>query len=113
MAESPAPGPEVLARLAAVIEQRRSADPERSYVARRLAQGRHRIAKKLGEEAVECALAAVDGAPETLVAESADLLFHLLILWAACGVAPEQVFAELARREGTSGLDEKRARRAE
>lgn len=107
------PGPEVLARIAAVVEARRGADPAQSYVARRLAQGRHQVAKKMGEEAVECALAAVDGGPDALVAESADLLFHLLILWAACDVAPARVYAELARREGTSGLDEKRRRRAE
>jgi phosphoribosyl-ATP pyrophosphohydrolase len=106
-------GPEVLARISAVIAQRRGADPARSYVARRLGQGRHQVAKKLGEEAVECALAAVDGSDDALVAESADLLFHLLILWAACDVAPDRIYAELARREGTSGLDEKRQRRAE
>jgi len=100
----------VLDRLFAVIESRRGGDPETSYVARRLAQGRVKVAQKLGEEAVETALAAVAESREALIGESADLLFHLLILLAASDVRPEEVYAELARREGLSGLDEKRAR---
>ena len=101
---------EVLARLFAVIEQRRGGDPAKSYVAKRLGQGTHRIAQKLGEEAVECALAAVDGGHDEVISESADLLFHLMILWADLGIKPAEVYAELAKREGTSGLDEKRSR---
>ena len=101
---------DVLARLFAVIEQRRGGDPSKSYVAKRLGQGTHKIAQKLGEEAVECALAAVDGGKDAVVSESADLLFHLMILWADAGIKPEEVYAELAKREGVSGLDEKRAR---
>lgn len=102
--------PDALARLFAVIEQRRGGDPAKSYVAKRLGQGTHKIAQKVGEEAVECALAAVDGGKNDLVSESADLLFHLMILWADAGIKPEDVYAELAKREGVSGLDEKRAR---
>ena len=101
---------EIIARLFAVIESCRGGDPETSYVAKRLGQGTHKIAQKLGEEAVECALAAVDGGPDEVTAESADLLFHLLLLWASVGVSPEDVFAELARREGISGIAEKNAR---
>lgn len=101
---------EILARLYAVIEKRRDGDPAKSYVAKRLSQGTHKIAQKVGEEAVECALAAVDGGRDALVSESADLLFHLLILWADAGIKPADVYAELAGREGVSGHDEKRSR---
>ena len=108
---SDSPG-DVLARLFAVIEQRRdSGDPATSYVARRLAEGTPRIAQKLGEEAVETVIAALCGGREAVVNESADLLLHLLMVWADAGVAPEEVLAELERRFGTPGLDEKAARR--
>ena len=100
----------ILDELAAVIAARRGADPDDSYVARVLARGPARAAQKLGEEAVETAIAAARGEREAVVAESADLLFHLLLLWAAVGVAPDDVYAELARRRGTSGLAEKAAR---
>ncbi len=109
---SDSPG-DVLARLFAVIEQRRdSGDPETSYVARRLAEGTPKIAQKLGEEAVETVIAAVGGDRQEVVNESADLLLHLLMVWADAGVVPEDVLAELERRFGTSGLDEKAARNA-
>ncbi|RMF10805.1 MAG: phosphoribosyl-ATP diphosphatase [Alphaproteobacteria bacterium] len=108
MSESDA---EVLGRLARVIESRKGGDPEASYVARLFSKGRHRIAQKVGEEAIETALAAVDGSPDEVAAESADLLFHLMVLWADMGLAPEDVFARLAEREGTSGLDEKKSRK--
>ena len=101
-----------LDRLFSVIEQRRGADPNASYTASLLAEGPARAAQKLGEEAVETALAAVDptaGRP-AVAAESADLLYHLLVLWAATGVAPTDVWNELDRRAGTSGLAEKAAR---
>ena len=111
MAADSAGGAAVLDRLYAVIESRRGGDPERSYVARRLGQGTARIAQKVGEEAVETAIAAVGGDTGAVVEESADLLFHLMILWADSGIAPERVYAALADREGVSGLDEKRARR--
>ncbi len=100
----------VLDRLFVVIEARRGGDPERSYVARRLSQGTAKIAQKVGEEAVETAIAAVGGDADSVTEESADLLFHLMILWADAGVTPDRVWSALARREGISGLDAKRAR---
>ncbi|HJU20763.1 MAG TPA: phosphoribosyl-ATP diphosphatase [Stellaceae bacterium] len=110
----PAPSEEalgaVLDRLWRIVEGRRGADPETSYTARLFASGRARIAQKLGEEAVEAIIAAIADRPSDLVAESADILYHLLVLWADAGVSPDKVAAELARREGRSGLDEKRAR---
>jgi phosphoribosyl-ATP pyrophosphohydrolase len=99
-----------LDRLWQVIEARRGADPESSYTAHLFSRGRAKIAQKLGEEAVEAVIEGVGNNPAALVGESADLLYHLLVLWAAAGVSPADVAAELARREGTSGIDEKRAR---
>ncbi len=101
---------EVLARLFAVIEQRRGGDPAKSYVAKQLGQGTHRIAQKLGEEAVETLIEGMRGDRERLTEESADLLYHLLVLWAAKGVTPARVWAVLEGRRGTSGLAEKAAR---
>jgi len=100
-----------LDRLFAVIESRRGADPGASDTARLLAEGRQAIAAKLTEEAGETAQAALTESPQRVAAESADLLYHLLVLWAETGVAAADVWAELARREGTSGLAEKAARR--
>ncbi len=100
----------VLARLFAVIESRRGGDPDVSYVARLFAQGREKIAQKVGEEAVETVIAAVANDRDAVTRESADLLFHLMILWAAAGLRPEDIYAELARREGTSGIAEKDSR---
>lgn len=99
----------VLDELFAVIESRRGGSPDNSYTARLLAAGAPNIARKVGEEAVEAVVAALCE-PERLAAESADLLYHLLVLWAGAGVKPEQVWAELARRQGTSGLVEKASR---
>ena len=96
--------------LFATIVERRSADPASSYTAKLLAEGPGKIAKKLGEEAVETALAGVSQDRQAVIAESADLLYHLLVLWAAREVTPEDVYAALAARVGRSGLDEKRAR---
>jgi phosphoribosyl-ATP pyrophosphohydrolase len=104
------PDAAVLERLYAVIEERRDADPARSYTASLLGEGRARVAKKLGEEATEAVIAGVAGTADELARESADLLYHLLVLWAAAGVRPADVWAELARREGISGLAEKAAR---
>src|SRR6266403_4512598 len=101
---------EALERLWRVIEARRGADPETSYTARLFARGNAKIAQKLGEEAVEAVIEGVRGDRAALVGESADLLYHLLVLWAALGVSPADVAAELSRREGTSGIAEKRAR---
>jgi phosphoribosyl-ATP pyrophosphohydrolase len=109
-------GPDILDRLYALIESRRGGDSDTSYTARLLAEGPERIAQKVGEEAFETAIASISAQPDCagrLVAESADLIYHLLVLWAACGVTPDQVWAELARREGTSGIAEKAAREGE
>jgi phosphoribosyl-ATP pyrophosphohydrolase len=99
-----------LDRLWQVIKSRRGADPQTSYTARLFARGRTKIAQKLGEEAVEAVIEGVKGDRAKLVGESADLLYHLFVLWADTGVSPSDVAAELTRREGTSGLDEKRGR---
>jgi phosphoribosyl-ATP pyrophosphohydrolase len=100
----------VLERLYTTIAARRTADPGSSYTAKLLHQGRSVIAKKMGEEAVETAIAAVANDSDAVVSESADLLYHLLVLWADCGVEPEEVWQKLAAREGTSGLAEKASR---
>ncbi len=101
---------DILERLFAVIEDRRGGDTSESYTARLLAEGADRIAQKLGEEAVETVIAGATGDRAAVISESADLLYHLLVLWAASGIAPGEVWAELARREGRSGLDEKQGR---
>ena len=101
----------VLDRLYAVIDSRKGADPETSYTARLFARGRQQIAKKLGEEAVEAVIEGVRGDRPKLIGESADMLYHLLTLWAANNVKPVAVWTELARREGLSGLAEKAARK--
>jgi phosphoribosyl-ATP pyrophosphohydrolase len=100
-----------LDRLYAVIDSRKGADPDTSYTARLFSRGREQIAKKLGEEAVEALIEGIRGDKPKLVGESADLLYHLLTLWAATGVKPQAVWTELARREGLSGLAEKAARK--
>ncbi|MGE0151972.1 MAG: phosphoribosyl-ATP diphosphatase [Reyranellaceae bacterium] len=102
--------PHALERLYQVIESRKGADPNSSYTARLMAKGPIKLAQKLGEEAIEAAIEGVRGDRKKLVAESADLFYHLLALWASRGVKPAQVWAELARREGRSGLAEKAAR---
>ena len=84
--------------LFAVIESRKGADPERSYTARLFDRGTPKIAQKVGEEAVETVIEALRDDPERLRAESADLLYHLLVLWADRGVRPEEIWAELAAR---------------
>jgi phosphoribosyl-ATP pyrophosphohydrolase len=104
---------EVLSRLADVISSRKGLDPSSSYVARLLAGAPDAALKKVGEEAAEVIMAAKDGAADRLVSEMADLWFHCLVALVQAGVRPEQVLAELARREGISGLDEKAARRAQ
>jgi phosphoribosyl-ATP pyrophosphohydrolase len=101
---------DTLARLAATIAKRRSADPETSWVARLHARGVPVIARKLGEEAIETVVAALSGSREELVGEAADTLFHLLVLLDAKGVPLGDVLAELDRREGTSGIAEKASR---
>ena len=102
--------PDTLTRLAATIATRRAADPDSSYVARLHAKGLGKIAQKVGEEAVECVIAAMADDACALTGEAADLLFHLLVLLDAKGVALADVLAELDRREGISGIAEKAAR---
>ncbi|MFA7585384.1 MAG: phosphoribosyl-ATP diphosphatase [Novosphingobium sp.] len=99
-----------LARLEATIASRAGGDPDKSYVARLNARGLAKIAQKVGEEAVETVIAAMAGDREELVGEAADLMFHLLVLLGHQGVALGDVLAELDRREGLSGIDEKAAR---
>ena len=101
---------DTLSRLAATIAARRDADPASSWVAKLNARGVPVIARKLGEEAIETVVAALSGSREELIGEAADTLFHLLVLLDAKGVAWDEVMAELERREGTSGIDEKAAR---
>ena len=101
---------DILARLAATIAGRASADPATSYVARLHAKGLAKIAQKVGEEAVECAIAAVSADAAALTAEAADLIFHLLVLLQARDVPLAAVLAELDRREGIGGLAEKAGR---
>ena len=101
----------VLDRLYLVIDSRKGADPETSYTARLFSRGRQQIAKKLGEEAVEALIEGIRGDRPKLVGESADVLYHLLTLWAAIGVKPKAVWDELARREGLSGIAEKASRK--
>ena len=104
---------ETLERIAALIEQRKQADPKTSYVARLLSQGEDSVLKKIGEEATETVLAAKGGDRLHLVRETADLWFHCMILLSRHGLGPGDVLAELHRREGISGLDEKAARKHE
>jgi len=108
-------GPDgLLARLADTLASRSPAnggDPQTSYVARLLAAGPDAILKKIGEESAELIMAAKDGVPDRIVAETADLWFHSMVALAHFGLRPENVLAELARREGLSGLEEKAQRR--
>ncbi len=98
-------------RLFATIESRKNGDPDKSYVAKMHGRGLNKIAEKLGEEAIETIVAAVAKDKGETVAESADLLFHLMVLWSAKGIKPADVFGELARREGLSGIEEKKGRK--
>jgi phosphoribosyl-ATP pyrophosphohydrolase len=100
----------ILVRLGELLEQRKSADPASSYVAKLYSKGLDSILKKIGEEATETVIAAKSNDKEQIVYETADLWFHTLILLAHAGLKPEDVLNELARREGLSGLEEKAAR---
>jgi phosphoribosyl-ATP pyrophosphohydrolase len=102
---------EIIERLYKLVLERRKADPDKSYIARRLQQGTAKIAQKVGEEAVETVIAAMRKDKKELIGESADLIFHWLMLLADAGVPPSDVMAELERREGISGLDEKANRK--
>ena len=100
----------MLERLHAAILGKRGADPAQSYTAKLLGRGTAKIAQKLGEEAVEAVIEAVRRDRRALIGESADLLYHLLVLWADAGIAPDEIWAELQRREGISGIAEKKSR---
>lgn len=100
-----------LTRLWQTIEARRGASLDSSYTAKLFAAGPAGVARKLGEEALEAVIEAVKGDSAALTRESADVLYHLLVLWAAAGLSPDHIAAELTRREGTSGIDEKAGRK--
>ncbi|HAU22453.1 MAG TPA: phosphoribosyl-ATP diphosphatase [Erythrobacter sp.] len=104
---------DTLQRLEQIIAERRSASSDESYVANLNAKGIEKIAQKLGEEATETVIAALSGTRKDLVSESADVLFHLLVLLGAKEIPLAEVLAELDRREGTSGLAEKASRAPE
>jgi len=101
----------IISRLESTIAERRGASPDSSYVASLCAGGIERMSKKLGEEAVETVIAAISQGDDELVGESADLLFHLLVLLSERGISFDSVLSELARREGLSGIEEKAARK--
>ena len=104
------PTADVLDRLWGVIMTRRDADPAISHSARLLSRGSAKVAQKFGEEAVECLIEATLGNRDALIAESADVLYHLIVVWVNAGVRPDEVWTELQRREGVSGVAEKAAR---
>ncbi|GIX10404.1 phosphoribosyl-ATP diphosphatase [Elioraea sp.] len=108
-ATAPADGT-ILDRLWATVESRKGADPALSHSARLLARGTAKVAQKLGEEAVEAVIEATRGNRDGVIAESADLLYHLMVVWVDAGIRPGAVWAELERRQGVSGIAEKAAR---
>ena len=101
---------DILNKLAEVLEQRKSADPDSSYVAKLHSKGLDAILKKIGEEATETVMAAKDGEREQIIYETADLWFHTLMLLSQQGLGPDDVLNELARRFGISGIEEKASR---
>jgi phosphoribosyl-ATP pyrophosphohydrolase len=101
---------DILNRLSELLEQRKSADPQSSYVAKLYAKGMDGILKKVGEEATETIIAAKDGEKSQIIYETADLWFHTLVMLAHANIKPQEILDELARREGLSGIDEKAAR---
>lgn len=100
----------ILDRLWATVHTRKGADPAISHSARLLARGTAKVAQKLGEEAVEAVIEATRGNRDGVIAESADVLYHLMVVWVDAGIAPAEVWAELRRREGLSGIAEKASR---
>lgn len=103
----------ILERLFETIVSRKTADPTTSYTAKLFSRGRARIAQKVGEEAVETVIAAATNDTAHIVSESADLLYHLLVLWADADIRPEHVWQTLEAREGISGIAEKNSRKKE
>jgi phosphoribosyl-ATP pyrophosphohydrolase len=112
MAKHESNGLATLDKLFARIEASRDGDPNKSYTAKLFSRGRAKIAQKLGEEAIEAVIELLREDKPALIAESADLVYHLLVAWSAAGIRPEEVWAELARREGIGGLAEKAARKS-
>lgn len=102
---------DVLDRLSELLEQRKNADPQTSYVAKLYSKGVDAVLKKVGEEAAETIIAAKDGDPQKIIYETADLWFHCMVMLAQAGLKPQDVLDELARREGLSGIVEKAARK--
>lgn len=103
---------DILARLEETLASRRGADPASSYTAKLFAKGPDSILKKIGEESAELIMAAKDGVAENIVYESADLIYHIMVLLSFCDLSIDDVLQELRRREGTSGIAEKNARTA-
>ncbi|MEE9331665.1 MAG: phosphoribosyl-ATP diphosphatase [Methylophilaceae bacterium] len=101
---------DILDRLAVLLEQRKTADPASSYVAKLYAKGMDEILKKIGEEATETVIAAKGGNKEEIIYETADLWFHTLVMLAKADLKPKDILDELARREGLSGIEEKESR---
>lgn len=106
-----APDARVLDRLWGTVLSRASANPNESHSARLLSRGTEKVAQKFGEESVECVIEAVAGNKTALIGESADVLYHLMVLWVDAGLRPEEVWTELTRREGMSGIAEKASRK--
>lgn len=104
---------DVLDRLSELLEQRKDADPQTSYVAKLYSKGVDAVLKKVGEEAAETIIAAKDGDPQKIIYETADLWFHCMVMLAQAGLKPQDVLDELARREGLSGIVEKAARKGQ
>ena len=102
---------DTLERLYKVVEDHRNADPKQSYVAKRMKQGTAKISQKLGEEAVETIIAAMQNDKKEIINESADLIFHWLLLLVDRGVTLDEVMTEMTRREGKSGIEEKKRRK--
>lgn len=105
--------PAVLDRLWGVVMSRRDADPNVSHSARLLSRGTGKVAQKFGEEAVECVIEAARNNRGALIYESADVLYHLIVVWVNAGIRPDEIWAELQRREGISGIAEKASRARE
>lgn len=101
---------DILDALEKVIASRKDGDADTSYVAKLFSKGRKKVAQKVGEEAVELCIAAADDDRVEAVSESADLIFHMMVLWADMGIKAEDIYEELIRREGLSGIEEKKSR---
>jgi phosphoribosyl-ATP pyrophosphohydrolase len=101
---------EILEKLYEVLEQRKTADADSSYTAKLYKKGRKKIAQKVGEEGLEAAMAGVLDDKEEIIYESADLIYHMMVLWSDANIKPDEIYNELARRFGISGIEEKNSR---